>query len=247
MSKTISALTEATTPASTDIFAMVVSGNSRKVALSSLFNLLGKSTMAAGTLAASSPLKLTQTWNDAGVTFTANETDITDTASASASLFLNFKLGGSTRFSVRKDGLLSGGAGTAYTISGSGTATFGANLLLTNGSALITVGSDTILTRDAAHVFAQRNAANAQTYRWYHTYTDASNYQRGSLKTAAGYVEVAAETAGTGADDLDVLLTPAGTGAVRFGTHSAIAAETVTGYITIKDAAGNARKVAVVS
>lgn len=36
-------------------------------------------------------------------------------------------------------------------------------------------------------------------------------------------------------------------GTVGFGTHSAIGAETVTGYITIKDAAGNTRKLAVVS
>ncbi len=33
----------------------------------------------------------------------------------------------------------------------------------------------------------------------------------------------------------------------RFGTHSAIGLELVTGYITITDAAGNARKLAVVS
>lgn len=39
----------------------------------------------------------------------------------------------------------------------------------------------------------------------------------------------------------------AGSGVVRFGTHSAIAAETVTGYITMKDSAGNTRKLAVVS
>jgi hypothetical protein len=34
---------------------------------------------------------------------------------------------------------------------------------------------------------------------------------------------------------------------VRFGTHAAIGAETVTGYITITDTAGNSRKLAVVS
>jgi len=51
-----------------------------------------------------------------------------------------------------------------------------------------------------------------------------------------------------GADtNIDLELTPKGTGNVRFGTHSAIAAETVTGYITIKDSAGNTRKLAVVS
>jgi len=47
--------------------------------------------------------------------------------------------------------------------------------------------------------------------------------------------------------NIDFAITPKGTGNVRFGTHSAIAAETVTGYITIKDSAGNTRKLAVVS
>lgn len=37
------------------------------------------------------------------------------------------------------------------------------------------------------------------------------------------------------------------TGIIQFGTHSAIGSETVTGYITVKDAAGNDRKLAVVS
>jgi hypothetical protein len=55
-------------------------------------------------------------------------------------------------------------------------------------------------------------------------------------------------TTGTGAD----LILAGGTGSVasgsvRFGTHSAIGAETITGYITIKDQAGNVRKIAVVS
>jgi hypothetical protein len=55
-------------------------------------------------------------------------------------------------------------------------------------------------------------------------------------------------TTGTGAD----LLLSGGTGSVangmvRIGTHSAIGAETVTGYIEIKDAGGTVRKLAVVS
>lgn len=36
-------------------------------------------------------------------------------------------------------------------------------------------------------------------------------------------------------------------GTLQFGTHSALAAETVTGYITITDAGGVSRKLAVVS
>lgn len=45
----------------------------------------------------------------------------------------------------------------------------------------------------------------------------------------------------------DILIAPQGTGVLRFGTHSALAAETVTGYITIKDSGGTTRKLAVVS
>lgn len=47
--------------------------------------------------------------------------------------------------------------------------------------------------------------------------------------------------------NIDIALTPKGSGVLKFGTHSAIAAESVTGYITIKDAGGTSRKIAVVS
>lgn len=45
----------------------------------------------------------------------------------------------------------------------------------------------------------------------------------------------------------DVVLDPAGTGSVKFGTHAAIGAETVTGYIEIQDSGGTLRRLAVVS
>lgn len=52
----------------------------------------------------------------------------------------------------------------------------------------------------------------------------------------------------TGSDtNLDLQLSPKGTGVLRFGTHSAIAAETVTGYVTVKTSDGTTRKLAVVS
>ena len=53
-------------------------------------------------------------------------------------------------------------------------------------------------------------------------------------------------TAGTGTN-IDLLLRAKGTGVIRFGTHTAIGAETVTGYITIKDDGNVSRKLAVVS
>lgn len=47
--------------------------------------------------------------------------------------------------------------------------------------------------------------------------------------------------------NIDFLLGGKGTGVLRFGAHSALAGETVTGYITIKDSGGTTRKLAVVS
>ncbi len=47
--------------------------------------------------------------------------------------------------------------------------------------------------------------------------------------------------------DVDLRLAPKGSGAVRYGTHAAITTETLSGFITVKDAAGNTRKLAVVS
>lgn len=49
------------------------------------------------------------------------------------------------------------------------------------------------------------------------------------------------------AADIDLALSPKGVGKLLFGTHSAIGAETISGYIEIKDASGTVRKLAVVS
>lgn len=74
--------------------------------------------------------------------------------------------------------------------------------------------ADVNLFRDAASVMALRTTTTAQTFRLYRTFTDLSNYERMALQTAAGQMIIAAETAGTGTDDLDLVLTPAGVGRV---------------------------------
>jgi hypothetical protein len=76
---------------------------------------------------------------------------------------------------------------------------------------------DLFLCRDAAGDLAQRNGTNAQTLRVYGTYTDASNYVRGALAGTSTAVTLTAETAGTGADDVPVRLTPAGVAQVEIG------------------------------
>ena len=61
--------------------------------------------LAAGTITASDPvIDGSQTWNDAGVSFTALKVAITDTASAANSLLVDLQVGGSSVFNIRKDG-----------------------------------------------------------------------------------------------------------------------------------------------
>ena len=68
------------------------------------------------------------------------------------------------------------------------------------------------------------------------------------MRVAGGATGSSPEMSAQGSDtDIDLALTPKGTGKVRFGAHAAIGAETVTGYVEIKDSGGTVRKVAVVS
>ena len=76
-----------------------------------------------------------------------------------------------------------------------------------------------------------------------------------AVSSAANYIRLISQTAGSnpevragGSDtNIDLTLTPKGTGNVRFGTHSALGAEVLSGYITIKDSGGTTRKIAVIS
>jgi hypothetical protein len=62
-------------------------------------------TRTGATVTTSNPVQsFTQTWNDAGVTFTGWKLNITSTASAAASLLMDLQVGGSTKFSVDKSG-----------------------------------------------------------------------------------------------------------------------------------------------
>ena len=67
--------------------------------------LLGSTTLTGATVTTSQPvIDASQTWNDGGVTFTGLKFNATDTASASGSLLMDLQVGGTSRFSVRKDG-----------------------------------------------------------------------------------------------------------------------------------------------
>lgn len=54
------------------------------------------------------------------------------------------------------------------------------------------------LFRDAADTLAQRRSTNAQTYRIYNTFTDASNYERFKIGWSGNVVTLGTEAGGTG-------------------------------------------------
>lgn len=91
-------------------------------------------------------------------------------------------------------------------------------------------GADVFLARDAADTLAQRRTLNAQTFRVYGTYTDASNYVRAALSSTSTAVTLAAETAGTGADNIPLNLTAAGTGTIKVNSVAeVVVSSTVAG------------------
>lgn len=85
--------------------------------------------------------------------------------------------------------------------------------------------------RDAAGVFSCKNPTtltNATTLRVYGTFTDASNYVRLALNTTSTTMGIACETLGTGADNIDLTLTPAGTGLVAISNAASTDAALVS-------------------
>jgi len=81
----------------------------------------GQLVNALGTITASTPLSLTQTWNNAGVTFNSFLLNVTDSASASGSLLMDLQVGGSSKFSVDKRGMITTATGTVPSAGGIGT------------------------------------------------------------------------------------------------------------------------------
>ena len=79
----------------------------------------------------------------------------------------------------------------------------------------------TRICRDADHVIALRNSTNAYTFRNYNTYTDSSNYERLAFQfgtfSSVRHAQIAAESAGTGTANINLVLTPRGAGAFILG------------------------------
>lgn len=181
---------------------------------------------------------MTDTWNDAGTTFTAVKMNVTNTASNANSNLILAQIDGADKFKVRADGslfvgahLIAGSSDLIYnnantqnfdlsaTVDGDAAA---ASWSGTFGVGRIVLGGGVGLQRDADHVLAQRSFASStspQAYRIYNTWTDGSNYERGAIDwtTRANALTISTQAAGTGVGrDIDIkaagLLNLTGTG-----------------------------------
>jgi hypothetical protein len=171
-------------------------------------NFTAGQTIASGTLTASAPaLNITQTWNNASVVFKAATINATDTASNGSSLLMDFQVGGATVASVLKTGRIiatsvrtstsngldigtSGGSAASIAYSG---CFFRAPLQVRNAA-----DQNATLNSDAPEILAQRNGTNAQLFRIYNTFTDASNFERGFMRWNSNVLEIGTEAGGTG-------------------------------------------------
>ena len=222
----ISDLTAASALAGADIAPVVQGGANVKATVQQIITAATGATGTNGeTVTTSKPrADLTQTWNNVSTTFTGVKFNVTDTASAAASLLMDLQVGGASRFSVSKEGRLAvaglnnphswayiWGEGAAWnfnayanqmlSMNGETRAlALNANMRLgwTSTGAANTGPYDLILARDAANTLAQLNGVNAQTFRLYNTYTDASNYERGFMRWNTNVLEIGAEAGGTG-------------------------------------------------
>ena len=170
---------------------------------------------------------LSGAWSTTGTAtlIKANLTGDTGPSNA-ASLLMDLQVGGSSKFSVTKGGAVTTGGTITFSANSfslrqaAGTLTFwdasnsdvfqvasyGQGVCLSAASQYAWSSTtapnysqaDLFLSRDAANTLAQRRTTNAQTFRIYNTYTDASNYERGKLQWDSNVLKIGTEKAGTG-------------------------------------------------
>lgn len=80
---------------------------------------------------------------------------------------------------------------------------------------------DVVLVRQAANTLALRRSTASQIFQVYNTYTNDSNLERAALQfvtySSARYAQLACESLGTGIANMNLVLSPKGTGALIAG------------------------------
>ena len=93
--------------------------NAAQANITSVGTLTGLS-VASGSITATTPILITQTWNNSSVAFTGIRENITNTASAAGSYLLDLQVGGTSQFVIGTDGSIvvgqSGGGGVTANV-----------------------------------------------------------------------------------------------------------------------------------
>jgi hypothetical protein len=138
-------------------------------------------TLTGGTVTASAPLiDASQTWNAGGTTFTGVRFNIINTASAPASIPLDFQINGGFVFQILRTGI---GRFGSTDIGGYrvGSNNGGFTVSASNGCGWNLAGST--ITTEICTLIEQRTGTNAQEYRLFGTFTSSTNYQRMTVKS----------------------------------------------------------------
>ncbi len=184
-------------------------GSLKKMTWTNVFAGAQPITQAGGTITVSTPaFQASQTWNAGGVTFTALDLNVTDTASASGSLLLNLRKAGTSQFKVDKSGNV--------TIISTGTLTYAGvtfNATVTGSGNLVGSASPTFTGTVTAAAIAASGAITASS---------ASAHQLGPITFTNGAIAAAttltlstnANIGGTASANIS------GTGALTLGPSS---------------------------
>jgi hypothetical protein len=112
-------------------------------------------TVASGAITATTPISVTQTWNNASVAFTGIRENITDTSSAAGSYLMDLQVDGTSRFVVTKTGNIAVGS------SGAGNVTAGEFYGAATGLTSIPGGNVTGTVANATHSSTANTVVNA--------------------------------------------------------------------------------------
>lgn len=140
---------------------------------------------AQGTITADNPAwNSTATWNSAGVTFTHLKANVTDTASAAASLLADLQVGGASQFKVSKAGVCTASTsfvattltGTLSTAAQPNVTSVGTLTSLTvSGTAQIS-GDATLRANSGTHIYNLNitTSTGVAASKWVHTLNAAN-------------------------------------------------------------------------
>jgi len=174
----------------------------------------------------------------ASLSVQGSETDANGSITAKGTGYLAFGNGAGTLLDVKLSGAgpvtnywsieAIGGTGMARLLAKSGVNTNVSMYISAQGAGGMTFANS------SGNLFAMDSNSSA---------TARSNY----LYARNGATGNPAVLGATGDANTDILFQPAGSGVVRFGTHTGNADAAISGYISIKDSGGNARKLAVIT